>query len=70
MTTLDPDAGNTHSYTVSDNRFEVVNGELKLAAGKSLDYETESSVQLDTHHQGPRRPQLHRDLHRQGQRRQ
>ena len=47
LSTVDPDAGNTHSYTVSDNRFEVVNGELKLIAGKSLDYETESSVQLN-----------------------
>ena len=46
LSTTDPDAGNTHSYTVSDNRFEVVNGELKLAAGKSLDYEAGSSVQL------------------------
>jgi hypothetical protein len=47
LSTVDPDAGNTHSYTVSDNRFEVVNGELKLIAGKSLDYETESSVKLN-----------------------
>ena len=46
VSTTDPDAGNTHSYTVSDNRFQVVNGELKLVAGKSLDYETESSVEL------------------------
>jgi hypothetical protein len=46
VTTIDPDAGNTHSYSVSDSRFEVVNGQLKLIAGKSLDYETESSVQL------------------------
>lgn len=46
LSTSDPDAGNTHSYTVSDSRFEVVNGELKLVAGKSLDFETESSVQL------------------------
>lgn len=46
LSTADPDAGNTHSYTVSDGRFEVVNGELKLKSGVSLDYETESSVQL------------------------
>jgi hypothetical protein len=46
LSTTDPDAGNSHSYTVSDSRFEVVNGELKLMAGKSLDYETESSVQV------------------------
>jgi hypothetical protein len=46
LSTTDPDVGNSHSYTVSDSRFEVVNGELKLMAGKSLDYETESSVQV------------------------
>jgi Domain of unknown function (DUF4114)/Cadherin domain len=46
LSTVDPDAGDKHSYSVSDSRFEVVNGELKLIAGKSLDYETESSVQL------------------------
>ncbi len=47
VTTVDPDAGDKHSYSVSDSRFEVVNGQLKLIAGKSLDYETESSVQLN-----------------------
>jgi Ca2+-binding RTX toxin-like protein len=46
LSTTDPDAGNTHSYAVSDNRFEVVNGQLKLKAGTSLDFETQSSVQL------------------------
>ena len=47
VTTIDPDAGNTHSYSVSgDDRFEVVGGQLKLKSGASLDYETQSSVQL------------------------
>ena len=46
LSTTDPNAGDKHSYTVSDNRFEVVDGQLKLIAGKSLDFETESSVQL------------------------
>jgi hypothetical protein len=46
VTTTDPDAGDTHSYSVSDSRFEVVGGQLKLKSGVSLDYETESSVQL------------------------
>ena len=46
LSTTDPDAGNTHSYTVSDGRFEVVNGQLKLKAGTSLDFESQSSVQL------------------------
>jgi hypothetical protein len=47
LSTIDPDAGNTHSYTVTgDDRFEVVGGQLKLKSGASLDYETQSSVQL------------------------
>jgi hypothetical protein len=46
VTTIDPDAGDQHSYSVSDSRFEVVNGQLKLKSGVSLDYETQSSVQL------------------------
>ena len=31
---------------VSDNRFEVVNGTLKLKSGVSLDYETEPTVHI------------------------
>ncbi len=42
----DPDGNNQHSYTVNDARFEVVNGELKLKAGETLDHETESSVDV------------------------
>ncbi len=36
----------THTYTVSDNRFEVVGNQLKLKDGISLDYETENTVAL------------------------
>ena len=47
LSTIDPDAGNTHSYTITgDDRFEVVGGQLKLKSDASLDYETQSSVQL------------------------
>jgi T1SS-143 domain-containing protein len=46
LKTIDPDAGDTHSYTVSDNRFEVVNGSLKLKEGVSLDYEAAQSVKV------------------------
>jgi VCBS repeat-containing protein len=46
LTTTDPDAGDTHSYTVNDARFEVVAGQLKLKAGQSLDFETEPSVNV------------------------
>ena len=34
LSTVDPNAGDKHTYTVSDSRFEVVNGQLKLIAGK------------------------------------
>ncbi len=46
LSTVDPDAGDKHIYSVSDNRFEVVDGQLKLKSGVSLDYEAQSSVQL------------------------
>jgi hypothetical protein len=39
LTTLDPDPGDTIHYTVSDNRFEVVDGSLKLKDGVALDHE-------------------------------
>ncbi len=39
LSTSDPDVGDTHSYGVSDDRFEVVDGELKLKDGVSLDHE-------------------------------
>src|SRR6185295_12826113 len=38
------DAGDSHSYSVSDNRFEVVDGQLKLKDGVALDHEGEPSV--------------------------
>ncbi|WP_137156291.1 cadherin-like domain-containing protein [Rhizobium sp. FKL33] len=35
------------TYSVDDVRFEVINGELKLKAGLSLDYEAASSVTIE-----------------------
>ncbi|MCV6600419.1 MAG: cadherin domain-containing protein, partial [Cohaesibacter sp.] len=51
LTTTDPDSGDSHSYTVSDNRFEVKddgngNMQLKLKDGVSLDHEAASSVSV------------------------
>ena len=43
----DPDTGDTHVFTVSDSRFEVDRGRLRLKAGMSLDYEQESEVTVD-----------------------
>ena len=47
LTTTDPDAGDRHTYAVSDARFEVASdGTLKLKAGQHLDYATEKTVAL------------------------
>ncbi len=46
VSAIDQDANELYSWTVSDSRFEVVNGILQLADGKTLDFETGSSVAL------------------------
>uniref|UniRef100_UPI003FCF7267 cadherin-like domain-containing protein n=1 Tax=Tistrella mobilis TaxID=171437 RepID=UPI003FCF7267 len=46
VTGSDPDVGDTLTFTVDDDRFEIVDGTLKLKDGVSLDYETEASVDL------------------------
>jgi len=46
VSVADPDAGDSHSLLISDNRFEVAAGQLQLKAGQSLDYESEPSVSL------------------------
>ncbi|MCR9152266.1 MAG: hypothetical protein NXH83_19045, partial [Rhodobacteraceae bacterium] len=46
LTAKDADAGDSHGYTVSDDRFEVIDGTLKLKDGVSLDHETEASVDV------------------------
>lgn len=47
LSTSDVDSGDSHSYTVNDSRFEVVNGLLKLKDGISLNHETEDSISLN-----------------------
>ena len=42
----DQDAGDSHSYSVSDDRFEVVEGQLKLKDGVSLDHEAEAEIEV------------------------
>lgn len=42
----DIDPGDTHTYVVSDSRFEIAGGELKLVEGVFLDYEIEPLVSL------------------------
>jgi VCBS repeat-containing protein len=46
LTVADPDAGDSQSFVVSDSRFEIVNGELKLKDGMSLDFETEQTIDM------------------------
>ncbi|MCK5041610.1 MAG: tandem-95 repeat protein, partial [Sphingomonadales bacterium] len=47
LSVTDPDAGDTHTYSVSDDRFEVVEGQLKLKAGESLNHEAEGNVDVE-----------------------
>jgi T5SS/PEP-CTERM-associated repeat protein len=47
LTVLDQDANDFHTFTVSDSRFEIVEGELRLVAGQSLDRESEPSIVLE-----------------------
>ncbi len=50
LTVSDPDVGDTHGFTVDDDRFEVVEEDgaylLKLKDGVSLDHETEDAVEV------------------------
>ncbi len=46
VSATDPDVGDTVTLSVSDNRFEVIAGLLKLKAGQSLDFETASNIIL------------------------
>ncbi|MFD0389829.1 hypothetical protein ACFQ4K_21850 [Tistrella bauzanensis] len=42
----DPDAGDRLSYSVNDDRFEVIDGVLKLKAGQALDFSDAASLDL------------------------
>jgi hypothetical protein len=46
LTVADPDQGDQQAYQVSDSRFEVVNGQLKLKDGVALDHESEPSINV------------------------
>lgn len=47
LTTKDTDTNDIHTYTVNDDRFEVVDGKLKLKDGISLDYETVQKIDVE-----------------------
>ncbi|MEM9619225.1 MAG: cadherin repeat domain-containing protein, partial [Pseudomonadota bacterium] len=46
LSAIDPDAGDTHSFVVSDDRFEVVGNELRLKDGVSLNHEEVDSIDV------------------------
>ncbi|EHJ14560.1 choice-of-anchor Q domain-containing protein, partial [Crocosphaera watsonii] len=47
LDTSDVDNEDTFTYTLDDDRFEVVNGQLKLKSGEFLNFENESSVNIN-----------------------
>ncbi len=46
ITVIDQDANEQYAWTISDSRFEVVNGKLRLSSGSTLDFEREPSLVL------------------------
>jgi hypothetical protein len=46
ITVTDPDTNDAHSFTVSDDRFEVADGQLKLKAGVALDFEAGATIDV------------------------
>lgn len=47
LAAIDPDAGDTHAFSVDDGRFEVVGNLLKLRDGIALDHEEAATVSLN-----------------------
>ena len=46
ISTVDQDTGDTHTYVISDDRFEIIDGSLKLKAGNTVEYATEPSIAI------------------------
>ncbi|MEM8974895.1 MAG: cadherin repeat domain-containing protein, partial [Pseudomonadota bacterium] len=47
LSVIDPDAGDSHQFTVSDDRFEVTDGQLRLRPGVTLDHEEAAQIQVE-----------------------
>ena len=47
VTVVDEDVGDTHTFTISDPRFVVVDGVLRLAPDGEVDFDLESEIVLD-----------------------
>ena len=69
LTVTDPDVGDTHTFTVSDPRFEVAGATLKLKTGVALDFESEPTVAPLRHRHRRRRPLDHPRVHDHGRQR-
>ena len=46
ISTADQDTGDTHTYVISDDRFEIIDGSLKLKAGNTVENATEPSIAI------------------------
>ncbi|MEO1136574.1 MAG: LamG-like jellyroll fold domain-containing protein, partial [Pseudomonadota bacterium] len=46
LTAVDPDSGDAITFAASDDRFEIVDGQLKLKNGVSVDHEAESEISV------------------------
>ncbi|TWU49211.1 DUF4347 domain-containing protein [Rubripirellula reticaptiva] len=46
LTAIDPDAGDLHTWSVDDARFEIIAGQLKLKSTESLAFDTEPTVNV------------------------
>ncbi|MQY43901.1 hypothetical protein GG681_14740, partial [Epibacterium sp. SM1969] len=47
LSIVDPDAGDSHEITLSDDRFEVVGNEIHLKEGVSLNHEEAAEIDLE-----------------------
>ncbi len=47
LSAIDPDPGDTHTFTVDDTRFEVIGNQLKLKDGVRLDFERTPQLTLN-----------------------
>ena len=69
LTVADPDQGDEQTFQVSDSRFEVVDGQLKLKDGVSLDHESEPTIDVTVTATDQGGHQIQRDRHDPGRRR-
>ncbi|WP_299826356.1 PA14 domain-containing protein [uncultured Roseobacter sp.] len=47
LSVVDPNASDQHTFLISDDRFEIVEGQIRLKPGVSLDHEQQASLQFD-----------------------